>query len=83
MCLDCWRVACCAFRIQLLLLFSYELVATMQTVVTGEAPITLEWNITTGKRLGRKTSKQYDGMALCCMAWHSVIYSPVVAVLLH
>ena len=33
----------------LLLLFSHELIAKMQSVVTGQAPITLEeWKITTG-----------------------------------
>ena len=32
----------------LLLLSSHELIATMQSVVTGQAPITLEWRITLG-----------------------------------
>ena len=34
--------------ILLLLLFSYQLMATVQSVVTGQAPITLERKITSG-----------------------------------
>ena len=35
---------------KLLLLFSHELVATMQSVVTGQAPITLERKIAPGMK---------------------------------
>ena len=35
----------------LLLLFSHSLMATMPSVVTGQAPITLEWKITGGKQI--------------------------------
>ena len=37
------------------MLFSHFLIATMQSVVTGQAPINLEWKITTGS----KQIKQY------------------------
>ena len=35
-------------------LFSHELIATVQSVVTGQAPITLEWKITSGRKKQKK-----------------------------
>ena len=52
----------------LLLLFSHELVATMQSVVTGQGPITLERKITSGGKC----------VSLACYLVHGMYYSLLV-----